>query len=120
MTKHSEIILLSHQGCNQFNGEYTNTAWARKRTNGKYTVWIFAQGIDFNARDCWHKNITTPETFVQACLDCFAFADFGDAGFPEIFHKILPRLKKLDRGFAAQVERFLTNEHRHEIGDSGL
>ena len=112
MRKFQEIVLFSYDGDNAFSGEYLNSINVRRRVNGMLTVYLECWNLEFTARECWTKNIRSPERFVKGYQDCLDFGvELGDIGIYELFHKGLSRLRKLDAGFAEKVKQYLFDKY---------
>jgi hypothetical protein len=98
--KSPDFLLYQHEGQNPFSGAYTNAIYARRRANGRFTVWVKAWTMDGAAEDCWQKDLASAAEFVSACETCLDFVEFGDADVVDVVRGGFEGLRKLDLSFA--------------------
>ena len=103
-------MLFQHEDQSPFSGAYTNAIYARRRANGKFTVWVKAWSGDGSVEDCWQKDIASAPEFVSACQTCLEFVEFGDADVLEVIRAGFQELQKVDRAFADQLRTELREQ----------
>ncbi len=101
--KSPDLLLFQHEDQNPFSGAYTNAIYARRRANGKFTVWVKAWSGDSSVENCWNKDIESPKDFISACQVCLEFVEFGDADVLEVLRTGFQELQKVDCAFADQL-----------------
>jgi hypothetical protein len=108
--KSPDLLLFQHEDQSPFSGAYTNAIYARRRANGKFTVWVKAWSGDGSVVDCWQKDIASAPEFVSACQTCLEFVEFGDADVLEVVRAGFQELQKADRAFADQLRTELREQ----------
>ena len=58
-------------------GEYSNSIYVRRNKSGSFTLWILASGVAQTVKDCWQRNLKTPEDFVRGFTECVGAALMG-------------------------------------------
>jgi len=96
--------------------EYTNIIYVRRNKSGSFTLWILAIGVDETVKDCWQRNLKTPEDFARGFTECVEFIDFNDMGLEWLVReKGAEIMKELDKDFAASLVHYLTTDPEHLI-----
>jgi hypothetical protein len=108
--KSPDLLLYQHEGQNPFSGAYTNAIYARRRANGRFTVWVKAWSIDGATEDCWHKDLASAAEFISACQTCLEFVEFGEADVVDVIRGGFDGLKKLDASFAEVLRAGLLDQ----------
>jgi hypothetical protein len=108
--KSSDLLLYQQEGQNPFSGDYTNAIYARRRANGRFTVWVKAWTMDGAAEDCWQKDLASAAEFVAACETCLDFVEFGDADVVDVVRGGFEGLRKLDLPFADTLRTTLLEQ----------
>jgi len=116
-----EICLLEWETTNSAGGEFSFEVRARKRTNGLFTIYVwwthnfrFEEGIPITTeRTRWHKNIKSPQQFIEGLDDCIDhLRDFnfeGTAIDEHVIERFMPELLELDENFTQLVRAYLEN-----------
>jgi hypothetical protein len=108
----STVELLRHE----VPYEYTNTVKVRRNKSGSFTLWIVASGGGESTKDCWQRNLKTPEDFARGFTDCVEFVDFNGMGLEWLVReKGAEIMKELDKDFAASLVHYLTTDPEHQI-----
>lgn len=120
MSKTSKTIttveLLRYEAAGMMYGEYSNSIYVRRNKSGSFTLWILAVGIDETVKDCWQRNLKTPEDFARGFTDCLEFVDFNGMGLEWLVReKGAQIMKELDKDFAASLIHYLTTDPEHMI-----
>jgi hypothetical protein len=91
----------------------------RKRTNGLFTLYVwwthnfrFDEGIPLTTeRTRWHKNIKTPQHFIEGIYDCLNhLQDFdfeGDLTTDRFLESVFMEMKKVDSAFTSQLLKLI-------------
>jgi hypothetical protein len=108
--KSQDLLLLQHEGQNPFSGAYTNAIYARRRANGRFTVWVKAWNSEGAAEDCWQKDLASAAEFVSACQTCLEFVEFGEADVVDVIRGGFEGLRKLDASFAESLRACLLEQ----------
>ena len=108
--KSSDLLLYQHEGQNPFSGDYTNAIYARRRANGRFTVWVKAWTMDGAAEDCWQKDLASAAEFISACETCLDFVEFGEADVVDVVRGGFEELRKLDLAFANALRTALLGQ----------
>ncbi len=108
--KSQDLLLFKHEGQNPFSGAYTNAIYARRRANGKFTVWVKAWNSDGATEDCWQKDLASAAEFVSACETCVDFVEFGEADVVDVVRGGFDGLRKLDLSFANALRTALLGQ----------
>jgi hypothetical protein len=108
--KSQDLLLFKHEGQNPFSGAYTNAIYARRRANGRFTVWVKAWSMDGSAEDCWQKDLASAPEFVAACQTCLEFVEFGEADVVDVVRGGFEGLRKLDLSFADTLRTALLEQ----------
>jgi hypothetical protein len=108
--KSQDLLLLQHEGQNPFSGAYTNAIYARRRANGKFTVWVKAWSSDGAAEDCWQKDLASAAEFISACETCLEFVEFGEADVVDVIRSGFEGIRKLDPSFTDTLRTALLEQ----------
>jgi hypothetical protein len=108
--KSPDLLLFQHEDQNPFSGAYTNAIYARRRANGRFTVWVKSWNSDGASADCWQKNIASASEFISACQACLEFVDFGEADVVDVIRGGFEGIRKLDLSFTDTLRTALLEQ----------
>jgi hypothetical protein len=118
--RHSnDFEVLSSSATNPFSGEYQNSIWCRRNAFGAFMLWV-RHWPSQSGTPCRHKNIRTPEQFVNACETCLEFADFGGAGVTDAIRSGFDHIQRIDPEFAEALRTHLLREFEVDCSEPAL
>ncbi len=115
----TDFEFLSFSGTNPFSGEYQNSIWCRRNASGTFTLWV-RHWPSQSGTPCRHKNIRTPEQFVNACETCLEFADFEGAGVTDAARSGFRHIQRIDPEFAEALRTHLLREFEVDCSEPAL